>query len=252
MTTQALYFLDEKAEYSGKEPFFYDKSLYPWATQLEQQWGVIRNEMEGYISGQEAIELSSPYPPSLSAPNAWKNIYFFNFLWQYHANCKKFPNTYSLLKSIPNLTFAEFTVLEPHSEVLPHIGETNTTIRGHLGISIPAPLPYAGIRVGNEEKSWEEGKVVLFSDCHRHTVWNKTDKQRFVLVFDVTKDEFTHQKYWVNANSLSAITIKYAIACFPAIQQLPNFFIRCFHKIIALIWWIYLPIQNSFRYFYNY
>ena len=130
-------------------------------------------------------------------------------MWQYHNNCRRFPKTYALLKSIPNLTFAEFTVLEPHSRVLPHIGETNTTIRGHLGISIPAKLPHADIRVGNEERIWEEGKVVIFSDCHRHTVWNDTNERRFVLVFDITRKEFASRKYWVNAQSLAALKIKF-------------------------------------------
>ncbi len=251
MSTKAIFFLDENQSYTGAEPYFYDKTNYPWAKALEEQWRVIADEMSAIISGNETIKLSSPYPPSLSTPEAWKNIYFFNFMWQYHANCKKYPKTYSLLKSIPNLTFAELTVLEPHSRVLPHIGETNTTIRGHLGISVPGQLPLAGIRVGNEERSWENGKVVLFSDCHRHTVWNDTNERRFVLVFDITKDEFTQRKFWVNAQSLSALSIKFFDQKFNLIKHLPSPLLNFFHKTIAVVWYAYLPIQNSFSLFYK-
>lgn len=251
MSAKAIFFLDENATYNGAEPYFYAKENYAWAAVLEKNWTVISDEMMPIISGEEEIALSSPYPPLLSAPGAWKNIYFFNFMWQYHRNCKKYPKTYGLLKSIPNLTFAEFTVLEPGCKVLPHIGETNTTIRGHLGISIPGQLPEAGIRVGDEERSWEEGKVVLFSDCHRHTVWNNTSKRRFVLVFDITRDEFIHQLYWVNAQSLSALTIKFFDQKFDCLKSLPTWCLATLHKLIAVVWWVYLPIQNAARYFYR-
>ena len=209
--SKAVFFLSEQDNYHGPEPFFFDPEDFEWVKKIESNWTVIREEFSPIIDGSKQITLSSPNPPYLSDPHAWKNIYFWNFMWQYHANCKRFPKTYTLLKSIPNLTFAEFTILEPHGRVLPHIGETNTIIRGHLGLSIPAQLPIAGIRVGNQEKSWEEGKVVLFSDCYKHTVWNDSDKRRVILIFDITKDEYMANKYWVNAQSLSALTFKFLL-----------------------------------------
>jgi aspartyl/asparaginyl beta-hydroxylase (cupin superfamily) len=250
MQTKAIFFLDENANYDGPEPYFYQNQHFVWVKTLEENWKIIRDEMMPIILGEKEIELSSPYPPSLSEPGAWKNIYFFNFMLYYHKNNRKYPKTYALLKSIPNLTFAEFTVLEPGCKVLPHIGETNTTIRGHLGISIPGKLPEAGIRVGNEERSWEEGKVVLFSDCHRHTVWNNTEGRRFVLVFDITRDEFVHQKRWVSAQSLSSLTIKFFDEKFDLLRRFPAPLLQGIHKIISVAWWIFLPFQNSFRFFY--
>jgi len=250
MQTSAIFFLDENATYNGPEPFFYQNQHFGWVKTLEENWTIIRDEMMPIISGEKEIELSSPYPPSLSEPGAWKNIYFLNFMLQYHKNNKKYPKTYALLKSIPNLTFAEFTVLEPGCKVLPHIGETNTTIRGHLGISIPGQLPEAGIRVGNEERSWEEGKVVLFSDCYRHTVWNNTNGRRFVLVFDVTRDEFINQKLWVSAQSLASLAIKFFDEKFNLLKKFPSPILNAFHKTFSVVWWIYLPIQNALRVFY--
>jgi len=245
MKTEAIFFLDENDMYNGPEPYFYDAAKYAWVKILEDNWHIIRDEMQSFISGREEITLSSPNPPYLSKPTAWKNIYFWNFMWQYHKNCKRYPKTFSLLKSIPNLTFAEFTVLEPHSQVLPHIGETNTTIRGHLGIEIPAKHPIAGIKVGNEERGWENGKVVLFSDCHRHTVWNNSEERRFVLVFDITREEFANHKYWVSAQSLSALTIKYADEKWGIFKIFPKTIIRIFHQFFALLWFLYLPLQRT-------
>ncbi len=245
MKEEAIFFLDENELYQGPEPYFYDESKYEWARVLENNWHIIRDEMADFIAGRKEIVLSSPNPPYLSDPSAWKNIYFYNFMWQYHKNCRLYPKTFALLKSIPDLTFAEFTVLEAHTQVLPHIGETNTTIRGHLGISIPAPWPVMGIRVGTEERGWEEGKLTLFSDCHRHTVWNNSDERRFVLVFDVVRPEFAGQKYWVSAQSLSALTIKYADEKFGLFKRLPKPAVNLAHKGIACLWYLYLPLQRA-------
>lgn len=246
MKEKAIFFLDENDTYQGPEPYFYNPSQFEWVKILEDNWTVVRDEMADIITGKKEITLSSPNPPYLSATGVWKNIYFYNFMWQYHKNCKLFPKTFALLKSVPNLTFAEFTVLEPHSRVLPHIGETNTTIRGHLGIVIPAAHPVMGLRVGNEERGWQEGKATLFSDCHRHTVWNDSDQRRFVLVFDVVRPEFAGAKYWVSAQSLSALTIKFIDEKIKLFKRLPVPLTRLAHKGIAVLWYLYLPLQRRF------
>lgn len=247
MIAKAHFFLIEQDNYDGPEPHFFNPVEYDWVHTLENNWHIIRDEMTPIISGCERIELSSSNPPYLSDPQAWKNIYFYNFLWKDHENCEKYPHTHALLRSIPDLTFAEFTVLEPHSQIMPHIGETNTTIRGHVGIVIPGRLPDAGLRVGDEERSWEEGKVVLFSDAHRHTVWNRTDGRRFVLVFDVMRPEFAPRKLWMCAQSLSALTIKWSDSKVRLLCMLPRPLLKLVHIVLALVWYAYLPLQNRLR-----
>jgi aspartyl/asparaginyl beta-hydroxylase (cupin superfamily) len=246
MIAEPVFFLAETDTYDNKDPYFYNKEDYSWVSILENNWHIIKDEMKDIIDGKKSIELSSPNPPYLSNPKAWKNIYFYNFLWKYHDNCKKYPKTYALLRSVPNLTFAEFTVLEGNSKILPHIGETNTTIRGHLGIDIPDKLPKMGICVGEEERGWENGKVVLFSDAHRHHVWNNSDKRRFVLVFDVIKDEYVKNKYWMCAQSLSALTIKYIDEKINLFRRLPKPITLTFHYLFSAMWWLYLPLQRRF------
>lgn len=246
--SKAVYFLSEEDVHLGSEPAYYKKEDYEWVRTLEDNWTIIRDEMLNIIEGKEEIKLSSSNPPYLSSETAWKNIYFFNFMWKYHKNCKKYPKTYHLLKSIPNLTFAEFTVLEPHSKILPHIGETNTTIRGHLGIAVPYSLPQMGICVNDEKRGWEDGKAVLFSDSHIHHVWNNSDKRRFVLVFDVVKDEFAHQKTWVCAQSLGALSVKWFDEKFSVFKPFPRFVRSFFHKMFSVVWFLYLPLQRRFAF----
>ena len=245
--TKAHYFLTEEDIYNGPEPYFFKNEDHAWVKTLEDNWQIITEEFKDVLSGRKTLQLTSSNPPYLSDPNAWKNVYFWNFMWQYHENCKEYPKTFELLISIPNLTFAEVTVLEPNSQVMPHIGETNTTVRGHLGLQIPGTLPEAGIRVGDQEKGWEDGKVILFSDAHRHTVWNNTNERRFVLVFDVIRDEFAGNKTWVCAQCLSALTIKAFDEKFPFFKKLPGFMMKLFHKLLSIAWFIYLPLQRSLK-----
>jgi aspartyl/asparaginyl beta-hydroxylase (cupin superfamily) len=242
--SKIVYFISEQDQYHGPEPDFYQPEAYSWVKTLEENWCIIRDEMEPIISGKEPIELSSSNPPFLSNATAWKNIYFFNFMWKSHRNIRRFPKTHQLLKSIPNLTFAEFTVLEPHSKILPHIGETNATIRGHLGIDIPYPYPKMGIHVGKEEKGWENGKVILFSDASIHYVWNDSDKRRFILVFDVIKAENSHKKLWICAQSLGALTVKWFTARFTTLEKTPRILKRLFFTAFSICWFLYLPLQR--------
>jgi len=243
-----IYFLDEEDVYHGNAPYFYNEADYDWVKTIEDNSHIIMEEFEDYINGSKELGSSSIYPPNLSSADAWQNVYFWNFKWKKHKNCRQFPRTYELLKSIPNMVFAEVTKLQPQSAVLPHIGETNVTIRGHLGLKIPAQLPDAGIKVGDIERSWEDGKVLLFSDAHRHTVWNKTDEARFVVVFDVLRDEYADQKNWACAQCLGALTLKYFDNFISFFKKLPKPILRVFHVSVSVLWLMYLPFQNRIRF----
>jgi aspartyl/asparaginyl beta-hydroxylase (cupin superfamily) len=242
----ANYFLREET-YEGKHLFFYEVKDYPQLKVLEDNWQVIRDEFAGLISGKEKFDVKNINPPYLSSPDAWKNYYFYNFGWKKHKNCERFPKTHALLMRVPNLIFAGVTVLEPHSKVLPHNGETNTTIRCHLGLKIPAPYPDCGVRVGGEERGWEDGKILMFSDAHYHTTWNNTDERRFVLVFDIIRDEYAANKTMVCAKVLGGLSLKYFYGKNPRLKQIPLPLIQLCHVLFTAFWFLYLPLQHRFR-----
>lgn len=237
--------MTEEDIYTGTFPAYFNPNTVKGLDILENEWKVILDEFSNVLHNSSIIKLSSPNPPYLSNPDAWKNVYFYNFMWKYHENCQRFPKTYQILKRIPFLTFAEVTILEPHSEILPHIGETNTTMRGHLGLSIPEPLPNAGIEVNNEKRGWEEGKIVLFSDAHRHRVWNHTSGRRMVLVFDVIKEEYQDKARWYCAQSLSTLVIKGIDSRKTIIKKMPKPAQKLIHYIISGSWYLYLPLQRK-------
>ncbi|GAB5356939.1 hypothetical protein AAMO2058_000331300 [Amorphochlora amoebiformis] len=85
----------------------------------------------------------------------------------------------------------EFSILSPHSHLRPHCGPSNHRVRLHLGIFLPKPS--AKIRVGDKERTWEEGKVLVLDDSYDHEVWNDSDDKRVVLLIDVWHPHLTDQ-----------------------------------------------------------
>lgn len=244
---KAQFFLKEES-YTGAHPFFYSSENFPAIQDLEGKWTVIRDEVLGAITPAELDAIVNLNPPYLSDPNAWKNIYFYNFGWKKHKNCARFPQTHALITSLPNFVFGGITVLNPHSRVLPHNGETNTTIRCHLGLKVPADYPICGVRVGTEEQGWKDGKVMMFSDAHYHTTWNESDQQRYVLVFDILRPEYARNKSWICAQSLGALSLKYFYKDWPSLKKTPMLILKAVHFMFSTFWYLYLPFQNRYSF----
>ncbi|MBI2322819.1 MAG: aspartyl/asparaginyl beta-hydroxylase domain-containing protein, partial [Chloroflexi bacterium] len=98
-------------------------------------------------------------------------------------NTRKCPVTASLVeRHIPRHGAAGFSVLRPRTRIRPHQGYQGDFLRCHLGLRIPAGD--CGLRVGDETRSWETGKAVIFDDRLDHEAWNLTDEERVVLLID--------------------------------------------------------------------
>jgi aspartate beta-hydroxylase len=71
--------------------------------------------------------------------------------------------------------------MSPNTHILPHCGPTNCRLRVHLGLIIPNGTR---IRVANEQKQWENGKLLIFDDSFEHEVWHEGTEYRLVLILD--------------------------------------------------------------------
>lgn len=94
------------------------------------------------------------------------------------------PFTFSLIKNVPNVYIAGFSVMEPKTIIYPHIGYNNNVLRSHLGLICPSG-PY--IKVGGEVKHWSEGEMFVFDDTIEHEAENPSDYQRVILILDFYK-----------------------------------------------------------------
>jgi ornithine lipid ester-linked acyl 2-hydroxylase len=197
-TDQPYYsFVHEKPE-NLKEETFYEPSLFSWTSILENNYPIILEEISSFI--QKDHQILKPYfaKDMMNEPDKWKAFSFY--FWGIKMNKTAFehcPQTIKLLSGIDNIVSASVSVMEPHSEIKPHYGDTDAIYRCHLGLIVPAGLPECGIRVGYEDRAWKEGKLIIFNDAAYHKTWNHTDKKRIVLIFDVIKPQFRDQQKWI-------------------------------------------------------
>ena len=79
-----------------------------------------------------------------------------------------------------------FSRLLPGAHIPPHHGMLNSRLICHLPLIIPAGC---WLRVGNETREWEEGKLLIFDDSIEHEARNPSGETRIILLFDVWKPE---------------------------------------------------------------
>ena len=84
-----------------------------------------------------------------------------------------------------------FSRLKPGAHIPPHFGCANNRITVHLPLIVP---DNCAIRVGDDLHGWTEGKLFAFDDSYEHEAWNRSDRDRVVLIFeshhpDLTQDE---------------------------------------------------------------
>ena len=223
---------------------FYETSDFSWVSELESNWQVVRKEVEAFMTNNE--ERIKPYfnKKLVSGPKKWKAFSFRFWSWGVTDNAKECPETMRIMSKIPGLVSASISILEPHTDIHPHKGDTNAIYRCHLGLSIPAPLPECGFQVGDVKKSWKEGEVLAFNDAAEHQAWNHTDSIRFVLLFDVIRPEFIHKKYRVCAFVLAGLVMQLFAQKSVLIRKLPWTMKKGMLRMISVVVWMVLRIKN--------
>jgi beta-hydroxylase len=167
-----------------------DAKAFEWVERLEKNSEAIRQELVALLYGQKNlpnIQDLSPRQTNLSRKDGWKSYFLFAFGHRIEESYNRCPETGKLLDSIPDLSLAFFSVLEPGMHIKAHRGSYKGVVRCHLGLIVPEPRTDVRMRVGDKMICWEEGKCVIFDDTHRHEVWNDTNGIRVVLLFDVNR-----------------------------------------------------------------
>ena len=170
----------------GDQPVI-NNNYFTFVKILEENWDSIYDELTVVLKYRDLIpsfhEISKEQY-KISKGKKWKTFAFFSFGRKFKYNCSYAPNTVKLLECIPGLQSAWFSVIAPGYHVPKHKGITRGILRGHLGLSIPKIAKECFMDVGNDRIYWEQGKVVVFDDTFEHEVWNNTDQERIVLLFD--------------------------------------------------------------------
>ncbi|XP_042725373.1 aspartyl/asparaginyl beta-hydroxylase isoform X5 [Lagopus leucura] len=162
---------------------------------LEKNWKLIRDEGLDVMDKKRSLFL--PEDENLREKGDWSQF----TLWQQGRKnenaCKGVPKTCALLERFPEATGCrrgqiKYSVMLPGTHVWPHTGPTNCRLRMHLGLVIPKEG--CRIRCAQENRTWEEGKVLIFDDSFEHEVWQDAESYRLIFIVDVWHPELTTQQ----------------------------------------------------------
>lgn len=178
----------------------YDKAAFPWVAPLEADWPKIRAELDavmGYREQMPSFHEIIEEVSTITSDDAWKTFFLIGTAMDCSGNAARCPETMRLLRTVPGVTTAFFSILGPGKHIPAHRGAYNGVLRLHLSLIVPEPRERCRIRIGEEFHSWREGEALIFDDTYNHEVWNDTDGWRVVLFVDFPRP-LRQPWHWLN------------------------------------------------------
>lgn len=183
-----LSYLGLKIFMKDDKPFF-DTSYIPETRYLEDNWKTIKEELLVLLNEQDKIpsfEELDKGQRKLTVDGRWKTFFLQIYGDYIESNCAKCPKTAEILRKVPGIWTAMFSILEGHKHLPKHVGQFKGFLRYHLGLVVPSGKQ-SRIVVNNQTRYWEEGKGLLFDDMYEHEVWNDSDSHRIILFLDIER-----------------------------------------------------------------
>jgi beta-hydroxylase len=171
-------------------PFFCDNAAFPWIAELEREWRMIRAELDRLLLRKDELPKVQDLTVDATAITqdaGWKIFMLVAYGIRSQPNIELCPETWRIVRKIPGLKTAMFSIFEPGKRLPPHRGPYNGVLRLHLGLLVPEPRANQGIRIGSDVRHWQEGGVLIFDDAYEHDAWNETGHPRVVLFVDFVK-----------------------------------------------------------------
>jgi aspartyl/asparaginyl beta-hydroxylase (cupin superfamily) len=171
--------------------FFNIEKSYPGLDHVTRAYPAIRQEFDRLMNESNELPQYHEIDPgeraiSSGTAKRW-NVFMLEIMGhrptQNRASC---PETCRALAQVPNMIQAFFSILDPGKSVPEHEGPYLGYLRYHLGVRVPTQNPPKLI-VNKQDYVWREGEAVLFDDSWPHSVVNRSDELRAVLIVDVRR-----------------------------------------------------------------
>ena len=166
---------------------YIDNSTFPFLQMFTDNWEKICDEAREILKNREAVPAFQEVSPDqnlIATGKNWRTFFLYGFGEKLPKNCAQAPFTTSLLEKVPNIEISWFSILAPGYHIPPHQGVTKGILRAHLGLIIPKNQESCRIRVDNQIKHWKPGEIFVLDDTYEHEVWNDTEEERVILIFD--------------------------------------------------------------------
>ncbi|MEM9600428.1 MAG: aspartyl/asparaginyl beta-hydroxylase domain-containing protein [Pseudomonadota bacterium] len=168
----------------------FGREHFPVLEALEENWEVICEEALAVLAYRDAIPALAELSPDharLDTEGKWRSFFMWGYGFRFDPNCWRCPETFRLLRKIPGLRTALFSIHDPGMRIAPHSGVTAGVCVIHLGLKIPTDWQNCAIRVDDQIVHWREGKAFAFDDTRKHETWNDTDDTRVILLLHVDR-----------------------------------------------------------------
>ena len=174
--------------FSKEKEAVIDPAKFAWTKHIEENTALILAELKTILDEYDSIpnlgDLSEEQKRIIAGERNWKTFLLYTYGARINKNISQCPKTDKFVRTIPGMTTAFFSILEPHTSLIPHRGPYKGVLRYHLGLIVPQPRDLCGIKVNGETYHWEVGHSLIFDDTFIHEAWNNSDEKRIVLFVD--------------------------------------------------------------------
>lgn len=201
------------------EDEYFDRDHFPWISELEAGASLVADELRHLLAApgddlRPYVRMEAGTPSnkwsSLDGSPDWSACFLWEFGEPNYPVLARCPHTAALLEQMPLMRIPGrapnvfFSLLAADSHIPPHTGVTNTRAIVHLALDVPGDCWF---RVGNETRTWVEGKAFAFDDTIEHEAWNRSQRQRAVLILDVWNPYLTaHEREAVSSYFMASTT----------------------------------------------
>jgi beta-hydroxylase len=168
------------------QPYYHDLTIVNEAIIVKLNYQMIRNEVQDLYKKFKTIDDDMFFQKLGQTRQDWSRLYLKWFEKIDPVGEKLCPKTTALMREMPNVKIAMFSVLKPGAKILPHRGPYRGCLRLHMGLITPNSDD-CFINLDGKSYSWRDGEVVLLDDSYLHYVENNTNKYRVILFCDIVR-----------------------------------------------------------------
>jgi aspartyl/asparaginyl beta-hydroxylase (cupin superfamily)/Tfp pilus assembly protein PilF len=176
---------------------YFERRHFPWLSEIESRTDAIRAELEAILAEDDPgilpyVAMDPGTPPNKWSPLDhnldWGALHLWKDGTRNAAACARAPQTAAAVEALPlsdlpgRTPTVFFSLLRPGAHLPAHTGVSNVRAIIHLPLIVP---PGCAFRVGGETREWKVGEAWAFDDTIEHEAWNRSDRLRAILIFDV-------------------------------------------------------------------
>lgn len=178
--------------YTGgkKRPIYFStRETRPELLVFEQNFHIIKQEHENVekLNQIPAYEDLDKFQYDPDEPKGKWKVFVINMMGEFDEVAEKIcPEICNMIREVPDVFQAMFSVLEPGRSIPAHKGPYKGYLRYHIGVKIPKVNP-PRIRIEDTYYTWKEGEGIIFDDSWDHEVINEATEERVVLIIDILR-----------------------------------------------------------------